>query len=263
MRAFASEPSLSGTDGYSIMTVTSIESPRPCAVVGQRSQAGVITPAMVESFVAASLWDLIDIAGNPSQGFESHDSIASEDVTVFQIFDREIAATGGNIFNFRTAWQARGNQSPAAEYNIAIDPESARIVFDRFENVVVLPWEVSLDQGMPWERLHRIANGPSPRARFLKAMTPLTMRWQVKYKFSGVPLPDPMAVMLALRPVTQIVRLDDPERSLHPDQCARPSECALDPFPALEGPVDQPPVKANRMAAAHGDEEQRDENREC
>jgi inosine-uridine nucleoside N-ribohydrolase len=96
------------------------------------------------------------------------------------------------------AWQARGNQSPAAEYNIAIDPESARIVFDCFENVIVLPWEVSLDQGMPWERLHRIADKSSPRARFLKAMTPLTTRWQMKYKFSGVPLPDPMAVMLAL-----------------------------------------------------------------
>jgi len=96
------------------------------------------------------------------------------------------------------AWQARGNQSSAAEYNIAIDPESAKVVFDRFENIVVLPWEVSLDQGMPWERLFRIADGPSARACFLKAMTPLATRWQTKFKFAGVPLPDPLAVMIAL-----------------------------------------------------------------
>jgi purine nucleosidase len=96
------------------------------------------------------------------------------------------------------AWQARGNQSPAAEYNIAIDPESARIVFDRFSNIVVLPWEVSLDQGMAWEHLYRVADGASTRAQFLKAMTPLATRWQTKFKFSGVPLPDPLAVMIAL-----------------------------------------------------------------
>lgn len=96
------------------------------------------------------------------------------------------------------AWQARGNQSSAAEFNIAIDPESAKVVFDRFDNIVVLPWEVSLDQGMPWEQLYRIADGAGVRAGFLKAMTPLATRWQTKYKFSGVPLPDPLAVMVAL-----------------------------------------------------------------
>jgi purine nucleosidase len=96
------------------------------------------------------------------------------------------------------AWLARGNQTSAAEFNIYGDPESARVVFDRFPRVSLLPWELSLDQGMPFDRLSAIAARPSPRARFLKAMTPLAGRWLVKYKFKGVPMPDPLAVAIAL-----------------------------------------------------------------
>ena len=96
------------------------------------------------------------------------------------------------------AWQARGNQSSAAEYNIAIDPEAARIVFDRFENIVVLPWEVSLDQGMPWDHFFNVADGPSARAKFLKAIAPHINGWRVNFRMLSLPLPDPLAVMIAL-----------------------------------------------------------------
>jgi len=108
------------------------------------------------------------------------------------------------------AWQARGNQTSAAEFNIAVDPESARVVFERFENIIVLPWEVSLDQGMPWDRLFKISAGTTGRAQFLRAMTPLATRWRTKYQFAGVPLPDPLAVMIALN--RQMITRDIPCR---------------------------------------------------
>ncbi|MCS7056381.1 MAG: nucleoside hydrolase [Thermoflexales bacterium] len=96
------------------------------------------------------------------------------------------------------AWQARGNQTSAAEFNIAADPESAHVVFERFPNVIMLPWEVSLDQMMPFEVFERIRAGASPRARFFAAMTRVVYDWRDRFGFAGVPLPDPLAVAVAL-----------------------------------------------------------------
>lgn len=96
------------------------------------------------------------------------------------------------------AWQARGNQTSAAEFNIAADPESAHVVFERFPNVIVLPWEVSLDHMMPFDIFERIRAGASPRARFFAAMTRIVYDWRDRFGFVGVPLPDPLAVAIAL-----------------------------------------------------------------
>jgi purine nucleosidase len=106
------------------------------------------------------------------------------------------------------AFQARGNQSHTAEYNVAIDPESARVVFDRFENIVVLPWEVSVDQGMSWERLNRLIALNTPRARFLKAMTPHMQKWRDTFFMPTLPMPDPLTVMIALDPNVATKHID-------------------------------------------------------
>ena len=111
-RTFANEPSL---NGFAATASSFIDSPPACGVVGATSQAGTITPAMIENFIAASLWDLIDPVGNPAQGFEGHDTVAGEDATVFQIFDREIDNGPANIFTFRTAWNARGKSFTGLE----------------------------------------------------------------------------------------------------------------------------------------------------
>ncbi len=111
-RTFANEPSL---NGFAATASSFIDSPPACGVVGATSQAGTITPAMIENFIAASLWDLIDPVGNPAQGFEGHDTVAGEDATVFQIFDRKIDNGPANIFTFRTAWNARGKSFTGLE----------------------------------------------------------------------------------------------------------------------------------------------------
>ncbi|MFN4292617.1 MAG: nucleoside hydrolase [Thermoflexales bacterium] len=96
------------------------------------------------------------------------------------------------------AWQARGNQTSAAEFNIAADPESAHVVFERFPDAIVLPWEVSLEQMMPFEVFERIRAGASSRARFFAAMTRVAYDWRDRFGFAGAPLPDPLAVAVAL-----------------------------------------------------------------
>jgi hypothetical protein len=45
--------------------------------------------------------------------------------------------------------------------------------------------------------------------------------------------------------------LDNPERPMHPDERAGPDHQTLQPSAALEGPVDEAPMKTNRMTGAH------------
>ena len=58
--------------------------------------------------VGATLWDLLDPVGHPSQGVEAHDAVAAEDMTIFHIFDRELDTGAATITAFRTAWRDRG-----------------------------------------------------------------------------------------------------------------------------------------------------------
>jgi inosine-uridine nucleoside N-ribohydrolase len=62
----------------------------------------------------------------------------------------------------------------------------------------VLPWEVSLDQMMPFETFERICAGTSARAVFFAGMTRVVHVWKARFGFTGVPLPDPLAMAVAL-----------------------------------------------------------------
>ena len=74
-----------------------------------------VTSDMVEDFVAATLWDLFDMPGDPNGaggtlGAETFDTLARHDRDVFQIFDHELGALGRwpTILDFHEAWVARG-----------------------------------------------------------------------------------------------------------------------------------------------------------
>ncbi len=86
------------------------------------------------------------------------------------------------------AWRAQGNQTSAGEFNIVVDPESARIVFDRFENIVMLPWEVSLDRMFPFDRMNALATAGTARADFYYRMTRMGVKnLAAIFKLSGFP----------------------------------------------------------------------------
>jgi purine nucleosidase len=99
------------------------------------------------------------------------------------------------------AWRAQGNQTSAGEFNIVVDPESARVVFDRFTDVLMLPWEVCLEQPMPFETLAALATRGTPRASFYARMTRAgSINLRERFGLQGFPLPDPLAIAAALDP---------------------------------------------------------------
>jgi purine nucleosidase len=99
------------------------------------------------------------------------------------------------------AWRAQGNQTSAGEFNIVVDPESAKVVFDRFTDVLVLPWEVCLEQPFPFATLAALEAKGTPRATFFGRMTRTgIVNLRERFKLTGFPLPDPLAVAAALDP---------------------------------------------------------------
>ena len=102
------------------------------------------------------------------------------------------------------AWQARGNQSPTAEFNFAIDPESAYLIFERFDRagmITLLPWEVSVDQAWPFERISALAARGSQRGVFLGKMCQMLVpKLRDVFHHHGFPAPDPLTMCVALDP---------------------------------------------------------------
>lgn len=113
--------------------------------------------------------------------------------------DERFAENVSTLVVMGGAWRAQGNQTSAGEFNIVVDPESARIVFERFTNIVMLPWEVSLDRMYPFERMNALADAGTSRADFYYRMTRKGVKdLSGKFKLTGFPLPDPLAVAVAL-----------------------------------------------------------------
>ncbi len=94
----------------------------------------------------------------------------------------------------------KGNTSIPAEFNIAFDPEAAKIVFDSFPMIEVVDWEAVLRHGFLHTEFEAWLKQGDHRAAFYDAISQKTRAWSEGKRGLHWHSADALAMALALAP---------------------------------------------------------------
>ncbi|MCU1302711.1 MAG: Inosine/uridine-preferring nucleoside hydrolase [Candidatus Sulfotelmatobacter sp.] len=114
----------------------------------------------------------------------------------------EIAAKVGRCVVMGGAPCCEGNVTPAAEYNIWVDPEAARMVMLSGLPVELIGWQLSRGEAVVNESdIGIIQRFNTPLARFaIECNSHARHAYKVQTGEDGISLPDPIAMCVALEP---------------------------------------------------------------
>ena len=113
----------------------------------------------------------------------------------------DIAERLGGIVLMGGAYFEVGNVTPAAEFNIYVDPEAAAEVFASGADITVLPLDATHKALITEPRLQAIADIGTPVARAVSGWLDFYERFDLeKYGSAGGPLHDPCVIAYLLAP---------------------------------------------------------------
>ena len=114
--------------------------------------------------------------------------------------DPSLPSRIGRLVVMGGAVSAHGNMTPAAEFNIAFDPEAAHIVLTAFARFDLVDWEATVAHGLPHGQVVDWLAADSPRARFFRDISRKTREWSVDRRGNDWFAADALAMAHALHP---------------------------------------------------------------
>lgn len=119
------------------------------------------------------------------------------------VLDRGFATRVKSLYIMGGSINGIGNITPAAEYNIYVDPEAAQIVLEAgFNDLRLLTWDpVTLrDATIPRADYDQLTAIDTPMARFFKAVCDTTLDFNESVGVDGSTHPDSMTLAALLHP---------------------------------------------------------------
>jgi purine nucleosidase len=98
-------------------------------------------------------------------------------------------------------YASQGNTNIVAEFNVHSDPEAAEIVFGAFRHATMISWELSVEYAVPWQVIEHLRTKQTPAVAFFNRISAyLVDKFQNEAAWPGLPMPDPLAVAVAIQP---------------------------------------------------------------
>lgn len=106
---------------------------------------------------------------------------------------KRLVVMGGAIHAKGNSWER------ATEFNFYCDPEAAAVVFQKWPEITLLPWETTLAHALTLKQVEELGEGNSPRAEFFRRTIRSRLGRQTR-EGNVILEPDPLALAIMLEP---------------------------------------------------------------